>query len=60
MGTLEMAVIRIPYVKEYVDQTGTVRRYFVSGVFSPSCGGSAESADVRGHLGIGSHIWLTI
>jgi hypothetical protein len=23
-----MAMIRIPYVKEYVDQTGAVRRYF--------------------------------
>jgi hypothetical protein len=32
----------------------------VSGVLSPSCSGGAESADVSGHLGIGSHIWLTI
>src|SRR5215472_12580628 len=28
MGTVGMTVIRIPYVKEYRDKTGTVRRYF--------------------------------
>ena len=28
MGTRDMTVIRIPYVKEYVDKAGTVRRYF--------------------------------
>jgi hypothetical protein len=28
METRHMTVIRIPYVKEYVDKAGTVRRYF--------------------------------
>jgi integrase len=27
-GTADMTVIRIPYIKEYRDKTGTVRRYF--------------------------------
>src|SRR5262245_33964545 len=28
MGTADMTVIRIPYVKAYVDKAGKVRRYF--------------------------------
>jgi integrase len=46
MGAFDMAFIRIPYVKEYVDQTGAVRRYFrkrgCKSVALPGVPGSSE------------------